>query len=118
MNQQDNTEFIIYIDESGSAKPNPKDQCPIFAMGGVLIKRNDEQIIKQLVSDFKTRWSIPQEQPLHGNEIRSKKKGFAWLHKLSKVEQEQFMEDLTQTIISCPLFILVLYLDKDISIVT
>jgi len=55
MNQQDNIEFIIYIDESGSAKPNPKDQCPIFAMGGVLIKSNDEQIIKQLVSDFKTR---------------------------------------------------------------
>jgi hypothetical protein len=41
MNQQDNIEFIIYIDESGSAKPNPKDQCPIFAMGGVLIKRNN-----------------------------------------------------------------------------
>lgn len=105
MNQQDNIEFIIYIDESGSAKPNPKDQCPIFAMGGVLIKRNDEQIIKQLVSDFKTRWSIPQEQPLHGNEIRSKKKGFAWLGKLSKVEQDQFLKDLTQTIISCPIIV-------------
>jgi len=39
MNQQDNIEFAIYIDESGSAKPNPKDECPVFAMGGVLIKR-------------------------------------------------------------------------------
>ncbi|MFN5894740.1 MAG: DUF3800 domain-containing protein, partial [Dolichospermum sp.] len=92
-------------DESGSAKPNPKDECPVFAMGGVLIKRNDEQIINQLVLDFKNRWNISQEQPLHGNEIRSKKKGFAWLGKLSKVEQQQFLEDLTQTIISCPIVV-------------
>ena len=58
-----------------------------------------------MVLDFKSRWNISQEQPLHGGEIRSKKKGFAWLGKLSKVEQQQFLEDLTQTIISCPIVV-------------
>ncbi|MHC5853676.1 DUF3800 domain-containing protein, partial [Nostoc sp.] len=47
MEKIDEGEFAIYIDDSGSPKPDPKDQYPFFAMGGVLIKRNDEQIIKQ-----------------------------------------------------------------------
>ncbi|BAY61593.1 hypothetical protein NIES22_16600 [Calothrix brevissima NIES-22] len=105
MNQKNEIEFAIYIDDSGSPKPDPKDPYPFFAMGGVLIKRSDEQTIKQLVSDFKNRWSISQEQPLHGNEIRSRKKGFAWLGKLPKVEQDRFLEDLTLTVISCPIIV-------------
>jgi hypothetical protein len=105
MDKIDEGEFAIYIDDSGSPKPDPKDQYPFFAMGGVLIKRNDEQIIKQLVSEFKSRWPIPQEQPLHGNEIRSRKKGFAWLGKLQKSEQDRFLEDLTLTIITCPIIV-------------
>ena len=105
MNEKYECEFAIYIDDSGSPKPDPKDQYPFFAMGGVLIKRNDEEIIKQLVSEFKSRWSIPEKQPLHGNEIRSRKKGFAWLGKLPKPDQYQFLEDLTLTIISCPIVV-------------
>ncbi|MCT7952945.1 DUF3800 domain-containing protein [Ancylothrix sp. C2] len=98
-------EFALFLDESGSPKPNPKDQAPYFAVGGVLVERKDELVIEQAVSDFKARWSpqIDQDTPLHGSEIRSKKKNFAWLGKLPQDEYAKFMGDLTTTIVSCPI---------------
>ncbi|RUR84953.1 DUF3800 domain-containing protein [Chlorogloeopsis fritschii PCC 9212] len=105
MNEEDEQEFALYLDDSGSAKPDPNDQYPFFAMGGVLIKRGDENLIKTLLTDLKNRWNIPQEIPLHGNEIRSRKKRFAWIGKLPQEEQNRFMEDLTITIISCPIIV-------------
>jgi Protein of unknown function (DUF3800) len=96
-------EFALFLDESGSPKPNPKDAAPFFAMGGILVKRADEALIQSEVEEFKNRWDISQDTPLHGNEIRSKKKRFAWLGKLSPAEQQDFMEDLTETIIKCPI---------------
>jgi hypothetical protein len=98
-------EFALYLDESGSPKPSPDDSSPFFAMGGVLIERSNEAIINSLLVDFKNRWKIPQEVPLHGNEIRSRKKRFAWLGQLSHSEQEIFINDLTNTIISCPIVV-------------
>lgn len=64
-------EFALYLDESGSPKPSPDDSSPFFAMGGVLIERSNEDMINSLLVDFKNRWNIPQNIPLHGNEIRS-----------------------------------------------
>ena len=98
-------EFALYLDESGSPKPSPDDSSPFFAMGGVLIERSNEAIINSLLVDFKNRWNIFQEIPLHGNEIRSRKKRFAWLGKLSHSEQELFIGDLTNTIINCPIVV-------------
>ena len=98
-------EFALYLDESGSPKPNPDDSSPFFAMGGVLIERSNEGRIKSLLVEFKNRWNINLEIPLHGNEIRSRKKRFAWLGKLSDSEQERFFGDLTNTIISCPIVV-------------
>ncbi len=96
-------EFALYLDDSGSRKPNPKDPAPFFALGGVLIQRSNESIIENLLKDFKTRWNIPEDTPLHGNEIRARKKKFAWLEKLPQQEQERFLEDLTSTIVQCPI---------------
>lgn len=98
-------EFALFLDESGSAKPNPKDQAPFFAMGGVLVRRADETTIESLIASFKERWNISQKVPLHGNEIRSKKKRFAWFGNLSQQEHQQFLEDLTLTIVSCPVVV-------------
>lgn len=94
MIEQKNHEFAFFIDESGSPKPNPKDTTPYFALGGVLVKRIDEVVIEKAVAEFKQRWNIILDTPLHGNEIRSKKKKFAWLGKLSEQEKNKFMEDL------------------------
>lgn len=98
-------EFALYLDESGSPKPDPNDSARFFAMGGVLIERSDEVIIKTLIAEFKIRWNIADEIPLHASEIRSRKKRFAWVGKLSETEQDLFMKDLTTTIISCPMIV-------------
>jgi hypothetical protein len=98
-------EFALYLDDSGSPKPSPKDPAPFFALGGVLIQRTNEQIIKTFLKDFKKRWDIHEDTPLHGNEIRSKKKKFAWLKKLPQQELNRFHEDLTSTIIQCPILV-------------
>jgi hypothetical protein len=105
MSEENKSEFALFIDESGSPKPNPKDTTPYFALGGVLVKRVDEAMIEQAVANFKQRWNIDRDTPLHGSEIRSKKKRFAWLGKLSEQERNKFMEDLTQTITSLPIIV-------------
>lgn len=97
--------FAFYMDESGSPKPNPKDAASYFAVGGVLIKRDDESTIRRMISEFKTRWGIDEKTPLHGNEIRSRKKSFAWLGRRSQDEQEQFLSELSKLIIQCPIIV-------------
>ncbi len=106
-------EFALYLDESGSPKPDPNDSAPFFAMGGVLIERSNEDTIKTFVSDFKSRWDIADEIPLHASEIRSQKKRFAWLGKLSDKDQALFMEDLTKTIVSCPMIVHACIISRD-----
>ena len=107
MSEEKKREFALFIDESGSPKPNPKDNTPYFALGGVLVERVDETIIEQAVADFKQRWSeyISYDTPLHGNEIRSKKKKFAWLGKLTARDRDKFMKDLSITITSLPIVV-------------
>lgn len=100
-----NQKFALYIDESGSPKPNPNDAATYFAVGGVLIKHQDESIIRQQVDEFKKRWHIESGVPLHGNEIRSRKKTFAWLGRMSEADRDRFLQDLTDTIIQCPIIV-------------
>ena len=102
MTKQQDCEFALFIDESGSPKPNPKDNAPYFALGGVLVKRVDEVKIEQAVVDFKQRWKIVLDTR---NEIRSRKRKFAWLGKLSKQQSNNFMEDLSTTITSLPIIV-------------
>jgi hypothetical protein len=45
--------FALFLDDSGSAKPNPDDKTPYFAMGGVLVRRQDESMIKLQVEEFR-----------------------------------------------------------------
>lgn len=106
-------EFDLYLDEFGSPKPDPDDLARFFAMGGVLIERSNEDSIKTLVAEFKGRWNIADEIPLHASEIRSRKKRFAWLGKRSEEEQSLFMEDLTKTIISCPIIVHACIVSRD-----
>jgi hypothetical protein len=103
--QANKGEFALFIDESGSPKPNPKDETKYFALGGVLLEREDEPVVESAISAFKTRWNIDPHKPLHGNEIRSKKKNFAWLGKCSEQEQNRFILDLTQTLTSLPIVV-------------
>lgn len=105
MSKSKNCEFTLFIDESGSPKPNPKDTTPYFALGGVLVERKQEKTIEQAVANFKQRWNITLDTPLHGNEIRSKKKKFAWLGRLGEQKRNDFLEDLSNTITSLPIIV-------------
>ncbi len=97
--------YELYIDDSGSPKPNPHDQTPYFAMGGVLIDESNREHIEQRIEEFKTRWNMPLSVPLHGNEIRSKQKSFAWLGNLPQHELARFHNELTDMITGCPVII-------------
>lgn len=102
--------FNLYIDESGSQKPSVKDDSPFFAMGGILLERKDEDVIKRSVMNFKTSW-YPKLKisdisvPLHYTEIRSKKKSFRELENFSPTELTDFYIDLNNMAINCPIVI-------------
>lgn len=95
-------EFAIYIDDSGSPKPNPRDSTPYFAMGGVLIERGNEERIEAALCAFKEHWNIPIETPLHGSEIRAKRGAFTWLDQLPEDELIRFHTELAEMVTRCP----------------
>lgn len=97
-------EYGLYLDESGSAKPSPQDSFKYFSMGGVLVKRNDEQSIRDKLVKFKRDWAIPSVI-IHGASIRSKKDDFAFLGKLSPEDLNRFYVELTEVVTSSPLVI-------------
>jgi hypothetical protein len=102
--------FDLYIDESGSQKPSQKDTSPFFAMGGVLFERKNENVIKDSVTNFKTKW-YPRLKiselsvPLHSTEIRSKKQDFRELENFCQTELDQFYTDLNNMATGCPITI-------------
>ena len=104
MSQSHSGEFALFIDESGSPKPSFKDANRHFALGGIFLARQNEHIVESRVLEFKQRWDMQPAIPLHGSEIRSKKKNFAWLGKCKDTEN-RFMTDLGNTITSLPILV-------------
>lgn len=104
MPQSQKSEFALFIDESGSPKPNLKDSVRHFALGGVFLARENEHIIELKILEFKQRWDLDPATALHGAEIRSKKKNFAWLGKCQET-RNKFLADLDNTITSMPILI-------------
>jgi Protein of unknown function (DUF3800) len=102
--------FDLYIDESGSQKPSPEDKTPFFAMGGILLERENEVIIKNSVVAFKECW-YPRLKildlcvPLHYTDIRSKKKNFRELENFSIEDLNNFYQSLNQMAINTPIVI-------------
>lgn len=98
-------EFALYIDDSGSPKPDVDDATPHFAMGGVIVKRSDKTQISDELSAFKESWNIDRKIPLHASEIRSKKGNFTWLGEVGEAERQRFHDELGQMIVRCPVII-------------
>lgn len=82
-------EYGLYLDESGSAKPSPRDSFKYFSMGGILVKRADEQTVRDKLIKFKQDWAIPSVV-IHGASIRSRKDDFAFLGRLSEQDLDRF----------------------------
>lgn len=70
----------------------PKHGFDWFALGGILIRDEDEAVARELHSAFVEKWQI--EAPLHSSEIRSQNEGFIWLRGKTEQEQTDFYEEL------------------------
>lgn len=88
----------LYLDDSGTRHPSNKPgKMPAhgfdwFALGGVLVRDEDEDEARRLHAAFVGKWGVTA--PLHSSEIRSKNEGFLWLRGKTKEEQAAFYEDL------------------------
>lgn len=84
----------LYLDETGPRHPNraavpAKHGNDWFAMGGLLVRAEDEATVKTALADFKKQW--PQiTAPLHLTDMRSEKKKFAWIGRLKGAERDRF----------------------------
>lgn len=75
--------YNLYVDESGTREPdrNPKDVAPggrdYFAIGGVLVRQDDEAGVRQAHARFCSAWNFVH--PLHSYDMRNKTKNFRHL---------------------------------------
>lgn len=96
--------YCLYIDDSGTRNPdrNPhgKQFKDWFALGGILVKEEDEPTVEGLHAKFCSTWNI--DYPLHSYDIREKTARFSWLGKLNGTEFSKFMSDLSELLTSIP----------------
>ncbi len=106
----------FYLDDSGIRYPSrlpgkrPEHGHDWFALGGILIRSEDEEQARHLHSAFCRRWNITV--PLHSSEIRSKNRNFAWLRGLDGPTRIQFYEELYQFMRSAPVLGLACVVDR------
>jgi hypothetical protein len=88
----------LYLDDSGTRHPSrnpgrkPEHGYDWFALGGVLVREEDETEARLLHANLIAKWEITT--PLHSSEIRSQNEDFFWLRGKTKAEQAEFYEDL------------------------
>jgi len=88
----------LYLDDSGTRHPSKKPGKKAahgfdwFALGGVIVRDEDEDEARCLHAAFVEKWNVVA--PLHSSEIRSRNEGFFWLRDKNKDEQAAFYEDL------------------------
>jgi len=89
----------FYMDDSGTRKPDRKPSIfnpavrDCFALGGVLIKEEDEGAARAGYEEFCDRWEITY--PLHSVKIRHCSDEFSWLVPGTR-QYRKFMADLTR----------------------
>ena len=97
----------LYMDDSGSRHPDhklgrtPKHGYDWFGLGGILVRHEDENVVRRLHADFCARWKI--EAPLRSADIRARSGPFHWLQTLKPDQLDQFHEELYQLLARAPL---------------
>lgn len=97
-------EYSLYLDDIGSGTPGLKDDFAVFGLGGCLMKRSDEPTILKTLRQFKQKWGIKLDIPLHGSEIRSRKERYRWLRN-DEEECKQFKNELLEMVLSLPVVV-------------
>lgn len=95
----------FYMDDSGARHPDHKPGLSHsgndwFALGGVLIREEDEDNARALHIAFCSEWGI--NYPLHSVDIRAKAKNFRWLNTLTPGKLESFFGSLDNLAILVP----------------
>jgi hypothetical protein len=88
--------YHLYVDDTGSrlldklaATANQHSRW--FALGGILVREEDEQQCRAMFDAFKAGWPDLSE-PLHITDMRAMRKHFSWLDRLSPIERGKFWQ--------------------------
>lgn len=105
----------FYLDDSGTRYPDHKTNVPAhgydwFALGGILVKEEDEAEARRCHTDFCELWKI--NAPLHSHEIRSRRRAFAWIGTLEQAEQDRFYKSLSELAMNVPVVGLACVVDR------
>jgi hypothetical protein len=107
-------EFNFYIDDSGTRNPDRKTKTSFFgdwfALGGIILAGEDEQLARDLHAAFCEKWKI--DYPLHSIKIRHRSDKFAWVGSLDQMEQNLFYSDLNEMIQQSPVLALACVIDR------
>jgi hypothetical protein len=106
----------FYMDDSGTRHPdnNPGKRAAHgydwFALGGILVKEEDEPAARQLHQEFCDDWEI--DYPIHSVEVRGTTGGFSWLNDLTDDEAKEFYEELYLLMKNAPVTGLACVIDR------
>ena len=93
----------LYLDDSGS-RDLDRTQSQIgsdwFALGGLLIREEDEALARLSHTKFCQYWRI--SYPLHSYEIRKRTGHFEWISGLPQQQRQQIFDELTEVLINLP----------------
>ena len=103
----------FYMDDSGSRDLDRSDErvgSKWFALGGVLVKEEDEGVIRDRHQKFCSLWDI--SAPLHSYPIRNTQDEFAWIRTLSAQDKARFFSELSEFLFDLPVLGMACVVDR------
>jgi hypothetical protein len=106
----------FYMDDSGTRHPDhdpgkrAQHGYDWFALGGVIIKSEDEPEARGLHQRFCEDWKI--QYPIHSVEVRGRTGNFRWLEGREEAERQMFYEGLYQMMKAAPVVGLACVIDR------
>jgi hypothetical protein len=108
----------FYLDDSGTRRPDhdpgkrAAHRYDWFALGGVLVKQEEEERARLLHDQFLEKWPQIKNRPLHSVEVRGRTGAFLWLEGLCENERNDFLEALYQLMREAPVVGLACVIDR------
>jgi len=96
--------YYLYFDDSGIRFPDRQqklireDGLDHFALGGILLKKQDRSDIIERYKKFRKQWRITY--PLRSSDLRGKRGNFIWL--TDKPTHDAFFDDLNSYLCTIP----------------